>query len=207
MKQNLQGDSIKQFLKGFHSDATKESYCKKLSQFADFCDMSPDELLQKTQVHPKIVQHLIIDYIEQRKSQVSGSTINQGIASLKHFFEMNDAEDNLNWSKISKLVPRARKTGNDRAPTIEEIRQMLDAADIRTKCIILVCVSSGIRVGAFEGLSWGNLTPIYKDAKKQKVIAVKLIVYQNTPEQYVTFVSPECYSVLLQYKNLRESIR
>ena len=208
LPQNLQGndDSVKQFLKGFHSDSTKESYCKKLSQFAEFCKMSPDQLLQKTNAQPRVMQHLIIDYIEYRKSIVSGSTINQGIASLKHFFEMNDAEEKINWSKISKLVPRFKKTGNDRAPSTKEIRTMLDAADIRTKCIILVCASSGIRVGAFEGLSWGDMTPLYKDTKKQELVAIKIIVYKNTNEQYITFLTPECYSILLQYKNLRESV-
>ena len=206
LAENLKGDSVKQFLKGFHSESTKESYCKKLSQFVSFCDMTPDDLLQKTISHPKIIQHLIIDYIEDRKSKVSGSTINQSIASLKHFFEMNDAEEKINWSKVSKLVPKARKTGNDRAPNKDEIRIMLDAADIRTKCIILVCSSSGIRVGAFEMLSWGDLAPLYKDTKKQKLIAAKIIVYKNTTEQYTTFVSPECYSMLLQYRNLRESV-
>ncbi|MCE2507663.1 MAG: site-specific integrase [Nitrosopumilaceae archaeon] len=83
---------------------------------------------------------------------------------------------------------------------------MLDAADIRTKCIILVCASSGIRVGAFEGLSWGDMTPLYKDTKKQELVAIKIIVYKNTNEQYITFLTPECYSILLQYKNLRESV-
>ena len=168
--------------------------------------MSPDQLLQKTNAQPRVMQHLIIDYIEYRKSIVSGSTINQGIASLKHFFEMNDAEEKINWSKISKLVPRFKKTGNDRAPSTKEIRTMLDAADIRTKCIILVCASSGIRVGAFEGLSWGDMTPLYKDTKKQELVAIKIIVYKNTNEQYITFLTPECYSILLQYKNLRESV-
>ncbi len=61
---------------------------------------------------------MIIDYIEERKSKVSGSTLQQTRAALKHFFEMNDVEDGINWSKISKIIPHAKKTGSDRAPTI-----------------------------------------------------------------------------------------
>ena len=63
--QNLQGDSIKQFLKGFHSEATKESYCKKLSQFVDFCNMLPDQLLEKHK-HIKKSLHTFkqISYVE-----------------------------------------------------------------------------------------------------------------------------------------------
>ena len=205
------GESVRQFLKGFHADATREAYSKKLFQFAEFCGMTPDELLAETNRDPKSFHRLIVDYIERRKPEVSGSTIGLTVASLKHFFEMNDADQSVNWAKVSKLVPRARKTGSDRAPTTEEIRQMVQAADIRTRCIILMCVSSGIRVGAFEGMCWGDLTPIYKeedgDGKAPaQVRAARLVVYRGSFEEYVTFVSPECYDSLMQYRGLREGI-
>ncbi|MDE1767322.1 MAG: hypothetical protein KGI27_13775 [Thaumarchaeota archaeon] len=198
---NLQGKSIDNFMKGFHSDSTKESYCKKLSQFLGFCNTGPDELAAKTRKNPKVFQDLFIDYIENRKKEVSGSTLHQFRDALKHFFEMNDIED-INWSKIAKIIPHAKKTGSDRAPTMEEIRTMLDMADIRTKCIVLLCCSSGIRVGAFDGLVWGNVTPI---AQKGRTVAAKLVVYHGQREQYHTFVTPECYNALLQYRKLRES--
>ena len=205
------GESVRQFLKGFHADATREAYSKKLFQFAEFCGMTPDELLAETNRDPKSFHRLIVDYIERRKPEVSGSTIGLTVASLKHFFEMNDADQAVNWAKVSKLVPRARKTGSDRAPTTEEIRQMVQAADIRTRCIILMCVSSGIRVGAFEGMCWGDLTPIYKeedgDGKAPAQIrAARLVVYRGSVEEYITFVSPECYDSLMQYRGLREGI-
>ena len=88
---------------------------------------------------------MIIDHIEEHKKEVSGSTIHQTVAALKHFFEMNDAEDAISWSKIAKISPKSKKTGSDRAPTTNEIRQMLQASDTRIRCIILVCSSSGMR--------------------------------------------------------------
>ena len=200
---NLQGKSVKHFLKGFNSDATKESYCKKFSYFLEFCNMTPDEFLTKAKKNPKSIQHIIVNYIEERKTKVSSSTLHQTKAALKYFFEMNDIDDGINWSKISKMIPRSRKIGSDRAPTTEEIRYMVDTADIRTKCVILTCTSSGIRVGAFEHMTWGDLTPLYDDRKE--ITAAKLVVYRGDAEEYVTFVTPECYDVLLQYKNLRES--
>ena len=138
------GESVRQFLKGFHSDATKEAYSRKLFQFAESCGMTPDGLLAEANRDPKPLQRLIVDYIERRKSEVSGSTINITVSALKHFFEMNDAEQSVNWAKVSRLVPKARRSGSDRAPTTEEIRQMVQAADIRTRCVILTCASSGI---------------------------------------------------------------
>jgi len=121
---------------------------------------------------------------------------------------MNDIEDGINWSKISKIIPHARKTGSDRAPTIEEIRTMLESADTRTKCVILMCSSSGIRVGAFDGMTWGDLSTIYQknnDGEKT-VIAAKLTVYKGEREEYATFITSECYHLLEQYKTSRESV-
>ena len=209
IQENIKSRSIQNFLKGFHTESTKESYCKKLVQFLEFYNnITADQLLQKTKKNPKSVQHMIIDYVEQRKSKVSGSTLQQTKGALKHFFEMNDVEEGINWSKISKIIPHAKKTGSDRAPTIEEIRIMLESADIRTKCVILMCSSSGIRVGAFDGMTWGNLSPIYQknsDGDKN-LVACKLTVYKREREEYATFITPECYHSLEQYKISRESI-
>jgi len=210
IQENINSKSVKNFLKGFHSDSTKESYCKKLVQFLAFHqNITADKLLLQAKKNPKTIQHMIIDYIEERKSKVSGSTLQQTRAALKHFFEMNDIEDGINWSKISKIIPHAKKTGSDRAPTIEEIRTMLELADTRTKCVILMCSSSGIRVGAFDGMTWGNLTPVYQKNNEdieKTMVAARLIVYKGEREEYVTFVTPECYHSLEQYKRSRESI-
>ena len=204
------GESVRQFLKGFHADSTREVYRRTLFQFAASCKVTPDGLLAETNRDPKSFQRLIVDYIERRKSEVGGATIRVTIASLKHFFKMNDAEQAVNWAKVSRLVPRARKTGGDRAPTTEEIRQMVQEADIRTRCVILMCVSSGIRVGAFEGMCWGDITPVYKEggdkATPAQVRAARLVVYRGHVEEYVTFVSPECYDSLMRYRRLREGI-
>ena len=199
---NLQGKSIDNFMKGFHSDSTKESYCKKLSQFLDFCHLTPDELAVKTRKNPKVFQDIFIDYVEKRRREVSGSTLHQFRDALKHFFDMNDIDD-IKWSKIAKIIPHAKKTGSDRAPTIEEVRTILEVADIRIKCIVLVCCSSGVRVGAFDGLVWGNLNPI---TQKDKIVAAKLVVYKGQPDESYTFVTAECYNALLQYRKLRESV-
>jgi hypothetical protein len=44
-------------------------------------------------------------------------------------------------------MPKGRKYANDRAPTIEEIRKMLDYPDRRIKPIVITMTSSTICLG------------------------------------------------------------
>ncbi len=203
LNDQLKGQSMVNFLKGFNSEATKDSYYKKLRYFLAFTHMEPDEFLEKSRNDSKFAEHAIIDYVEARRSQVSGSTIHQVRDALKHFYEMNDLDDAVNWAKISKLMPHARKIGSDRAPTLEEVRTIIDNADLRTKCIVLLCCSTGIRLGAIASLTWRDIEPLFKDGD---LVAAKLIVYREDPEEYSTFMTPECYHALAEYRKRREAI-
>ena len=40
-------ESVRQFLREFHTEATKESYSKKLAQFVRLAGTTPDALLEK----------------------------------------------------------------------------------------------------------------------------------------------------------------
>ena len=78
------------------------------------------------------------------------------------------------WKKITRGLPRVRRYADDRAPTIEEIRKIIEYPDRRIKAIVLTMVSSGIRVGAWDHLKWGHIVPIKKN---DKLVAAKMIVY------------------------------
>ena len=49
----------------------------------------------------------------------------------------------------------------DGAYTREQIRKMLEFADLRTKIPILFMASSGMRLGGFQGLTEGCVKPIH----------------------------------------------
>jgi hypothetical protein len=71
---------------------------------------------------------------------------------------MNDIS--LNWKKIRRVLPRARRYTLGRIPTVEEILEIVDAADTREKALTLVFVSSGIREEAIEHLRVGDYSTI-----------------------------------------------
>jgi len=115
----------------------------------------------------------------------------------------------ISWKRITRGLPKGRKAADDRAPTIEEIRQIVEYPDRRIKPIVYLMVSSGIRLGAWDYLRWGHVTPIYRNGSTgnnndDDIIAAKLIVYAGEEEQYFTFMSPEAYRAIADWINFRE---
>ena len=198
--EDLKGESMRPFLASFRSVETKENYCIKLRHFLNFSKLTVDELVTLANRHPKKVERLLFDYVAGRKDEgVSGSTIMMAADSIKLLLEMNDVET-LNWKKIRRIIPPAKKHGNDRAPTVDEIRKLLLHVDLRFRCVVLILVSSGMRTGAFTWLTWGDVEPI--SVKKYRF--AKLRIYAGESEEYTTFVTPECYEALLEYRRTRE---
>ena len=82
------------------------------------------------------------------RKEITGSTIRNYLKSIKLFCEMADFQ--IAWKKISRGLPRAKNYSDDRIPTIEEIRKLLEYPDRRLKSIIYTMASSGIRLGAWD---------------------------------------------------------
>ena len=97
---------------------------------------------------------------------------------IKLFCDMNDIL--LNWRLITRGMPPGKRSANDRTPTLDEIRKLLEYRDIRIKPIVLVMVSSGIRLGAWAFLKWKHVTPLFND--QGVLLAARLIVYAGEPE-------------------------
>jgi integrase len=105
--------------------------------------------------------------------------------------------------KITRGLPRGRQASNDRAPTIEEIRKLLDYPDRRIKPIVSTMVSSGIRIGAWDFLQWKHVEPIIE--KTGEITAAKLLVYAGDIEQYYAFITAEAYNSLKEWMDFRAS--
>ena len=81
----------------------------------------------------------------------------------------------VNWQKLNKGLPTGKRAAEDRAPTIEEIKKLLEYPDRRIKPMVLIMISSGIRVGAFDYLKWKHIVPLHDEWGK--IIAAKMIIY------------------------------
>ena len=150
------------------------------------------------------VANSILKYLQVHKNRVerkeiTGSTLTNYIKPIKLFCEQMDII--IPWNKITRGMPKGRKYANDRAPTIEEIRKMLEYPDRRIRPIIYTMASSGIRLGAWDFLRWRDISPMIKDSK---IIAAKITVYAEEDEEYFSFMTNEAYEALSEWMDHRK---
>ncbi len=204
------------FLYAISNKETLEYYQRKFRFFLNYLEIDGDDISERANnLYKKIKQEdndsdwfrdVLMDYIAYQKSRVSGKEITAGTLRnyykpIKLFCDMNDIL--VNWKLVNRGMPSSKRAGQDRTPTILEIHSMLEFGDVRIKPIVLLMVSSGIRVGAWEYLKWKHVIPLYNQDKV--LLASKLIVYAGEPEEYFTFMTPEAYKALEDWMNFRKS--
>ena len=142
--------------------------------------------------------------IEQNKriarGDVTAGTVRNYYKPAKLFCDMNDVV--VNWKKITKGMIREKQHGDDRAPTLDELRELVKYPDRRIRPIVLVMISSGIRSGAWDYLKWKHIIPIKQNGV---IVAAKIIVYAGEPDFYYSFITREAYDACLEWMNFRAS--
>ena len=108
----------------------------------------------------------------------------------------------ISWKKITRGLPKGKKYADDRIPTLEEIRKVVEYPDRRIKAIVYTMASSGIRIGAWDYLQWGHIRPLEKDGE---IIAAKMIVYAGEDDEYFSFISPEALQALKDWMSYRQT--
>ena len=182
----LEGRPYYNFINSLHSEPTKKTYRYTLVRFMRFCQLlSVDKLLDL-----RTKDQCIIDYLLSQKGYQSKQL---SLNAIKKFYEMNDII--LNWKKISCYLGAKQKNKN-RGYTHEEIQKVLAISDQRMKMIILLLSSSGVRVGALPELRIHHLT-------KLEGRIYKIVVYENSEEEYITFCTPECTNAIDSYLDYR----
>jgi hypothetical protein len=205
-------DPLSNFMYALRAPETRRKYPQRLKVFFDFVLKDSKDLsaqaIQFVKTATKNTQwiyscffNFIIDQNKRvERNEITAGTVRNYYKAAKLFCEMNDMT--VNWKKISKGLIKEKEYGDDRAPTVEEIIELMKYPDRRIKPAVLVMASSGIRGGAWDYLKWKNVIPTKRD---EKVVAAKLIVYAGEPEEYYTFISPEAYFSMKDWMNFRKS--
>ncbi|MDG7024975.1 MAG: site-specific integrase [Nitrososphaerota archaeon] len=180
---------------------TKENYILRIRAYLRRTGTSPDQFIQTVSRDPKAFEEDFVKFIAEVSGTSASSTTAFWRDSLRRFLEINRVKG-VDWDYVNQFIPKVRKSGQDRAPTLEEIRKVVAVADLRTKCLILFLTSSGARIGSIEYLRWRDI----QEAEFEGWKLAKVTIYRGEPEEYDTFVSPECYEYLLKYREIREKV-
>jgi integrase len=199
----LAGDSIILFKAAVKNPATRDPYERRLVNFLNTISMTPDEFVEKARIDPIKAEKEIISFVSSEnarceKGEITAATVGNALKAIRLLLEMNDVS--LNWRKIRRVLPRARRYALDRIPTNDEIQEIVESADVRGKALTLVFISSGIREGAVEYFKISDYTRIERDGK---TVAGRMTVYNGDPERYVTFINPAACDALDKYLEFR----
>ena len=206
---------LSNFLYALKSPEVRRQYPKLLKIFLDTIKFELDKpleerfylLFQQSVSKTKWLETKIIRFVEYQKQRVerkeiAAGTLKNYVKVIKLFCQMNEIDNLVLWKKIKIGMPKVKEQADDRAPTLEEIRKLIEYPDIRIKPIVFTMISSGIRIGAWDYLRWKYIIPIERDGK---IVAAKIIVYAGEPEQYFSFISPEAYNSLKEWMDYRAS--
>jgi hypothetical protein len=214
-EQNQSLNPYDMFKYSIRSELTRKYYERRLRRFFDFiqfeigikemakrCNNFAEKGKNNTNwTLSQIIRFLHFQKKRVEKEEITAATMNNFIKSLKVFCDSADLD--IPWKKVTRGLPRGRQAANDRAPTLEEIRKLVEYPDRRIKPIVYTMVSSGIRLGAWDLLQWKHVEPILKEGKE--IIAAKLRVYAGDIEEYHSFMTAEAYNVLKEWMDFRAS--
>jgi|GEM_PF-1512423 integrase len=217
-EENLPSNPFSIFILAIRSPVTREKYLQRIGYFFDFlgipkindsrCIVSIEQRFNTFLIKAKednnwlttsIVKYLHGHRLRVESKEITGSTLRNYIKPIKLFCEQMDIE--IPWRKITRGMPRGRRYANDRAPTLEEIRKITEYPDRRIKPTIYLMASSGIRLGAFDFLKWGDIEPIMKN---DNLLAAKIRVYSDEEDEYYSFITKEAYDSLCEWMKYRK---
>ncbi|WP_172602242.1 hypothetical protein [Candidatus Nitrosocosmicus franklandus] len=215
-KSPLEFSPYEKFMYALNSKESKRQYPKRLQVFLDFMNIRSKSIEENCNVffnrikerkdgtswlENELFKFFTLQNKRVEKGEISTETIKNYFKPIKRFCEMNGIS--LNWKLISKGIKKGIRYSNDRPPTMDEIKKLIQFPDRRVKPIVLVMISSGIRVSSWNYIKWSDFTPIYEN---DRLIAAKLKVFNTkTKNYYFSYVTPEAYQSVKEWMDFRAS--
>lgn len=192
--------SYDNFVYALKAKETQRQYPHRLDKFLVFMGFNGTIQEKCTKLYEfskegnaNLIESYLIQFINFQKQRIENNEISEGtlinyIKAIKLFYSMNDII--INWKKIGKGVPSERHNADDRIPTMEEIKKLLEHPDRRIKPIVYTMLSAGIRVGSWNHLKWKHIVPVVRN----NVLVSAKIILRNTKinnREYYSFITPE----------------
>ena len=231
---SLSDSTLKNFLDGIKSKHTSNRYTRILhdqlmnvfdeflkGSFENRCNQICDLAIKDN----KKVNQLIRTHVRKLKERtelnpkddnyLNPSSVSNLIKPIKKLFAMNDVP--FSWKGVNSMLPDVAKVSftKTRGYTKEEIRKMLPhCIGSIERGILLTLSSSGMRIGTLPGLTWEDITPIYKIDDQYKPIdeilesefpraqlaCAVVVIYKGSSSEGFAFITPEAYEALQEWK-------
>lgn len=211
---NLHLSPYQKFTYALRAKETQRQYPRRLQVFIQFLGLEGDSIETKTNRLFDLIEtngknwlenELLKFFTTQNKraenQEISVETIRNYLKPVKLLCDMNGII--INWKIISKGILRGNRCSNDRPPTREEIKKLLEYPDRRIKPLVLTMISSGIRVGSWDYIIWGDITPIVRN---DTIIAARIkVLNTKTNRYYISFITSEAYHAIKEWMDFRQS--
>lgn len=196
MKQN----KIEQFLATYNSKNTIKTNRCGLNLFFKTINKKPNTYIKKNQTYKE-------DIIKFQNTIYNKSprTITNYIGAVKLFLEEYDVElNNKFWKKLKRRGKGNKPLTQDIIPTHTQIKRMLSHANLMERTIILMSLSSGIRIGELLDLEKDKHI-MTKDLESlpTPVYISSVIAKNNVPR--TTFISKEATDSLKEWFSQRDN--
>ena len=124
------------FVFAMNAPQTREKYTTRLDRFFRFMNVQGNTIQERCKAFAEIAKNdnywalsnvrKFLQVYKQRveKKEITAATLRNYIKSIKLFCEMSDIL--ISWKKITRGLPKGRKYAEDRVPTIEEIRRVIE---------------------------------------------------------------------------------
>jgi integrase len=141
------------FLYALKAPATKDEYTQRLTKFLDFLGYKGTKeekaraFAAQARADPNYAFNSILKFFQSKREQIDRKdmaigTVRNYVKSIKLFCDMADLP--IAWAEIARGLPRAKRFADDRAPTLHEIRKIVEYPDGRIKQVVYTMVSTGI---------------------------------------------------------------
>ena len=178
LNQIEEGRPYYNFINSLKSKETKEIYKKCLVYYLQHYNLTRvDELLSLPVVEN---ERMLVDFLlELKNKDLSSSYINLNFCAIKHFYFMNDVR--INKEKIGKFLGESKKKNVDRGYNHEEIKKLLDIADLRLKVVITVLASTGMRMGGLAPLKLSQVKKITRLRNITNLLFMRILRKNTLP--------------------------
>jgi integrase len=202
------------FSYALNAPESQRQYPRRFQKFLNFLQINEPTIEEKVNILYSLIEKNGTKWLEvellkffriqnQRaeRNEISTETIKNYLKPIKLFCQMNGVL--INWKIITKGIKKGNRYSSDRPPSIAEIIKLLNYPDRRVKPIVLVMISSGMRVGSWNFLKWGEISPISRNGS---IVAAKIKLFNTkTNCYYYSFITPEAYFAVSNWMTFRAS--